>query len=151
MKNYYASEELAQILLNNGFVEITNTKYPLHSEQIRENGYDPEKAKRAFRINTKDLIIFEYFTVKFVHKGDGCSVANTRKEISENELKSEIAFFKLPFQTRNAIMRSGVAIPTLHNNYRYIQENPTYNNLRNKHIIKAFQEVTLIKMPPNFF
>ncbi|ASE61577.1 MULTISPECIES: hypothetical protein [Chryseobacterium] len=93
MKNYYASEELAQILLNNGFVDITDKKFPLHFKQIKENGYDPEKAKRAFRINTKDLILFDYITVKFVHKGNGCSATNMRKEISENELKSAIAFF----------------------------------------------------------
>lgn len=143
MKNYYASEELVQILLNNGFVEITDVKFPLHSKQIKEDGYDSEKAKRAFRINTKDLILFDYITVKFVHKGNGGSEANMRKEISENELKSALAFFKLPFQTRNAIMRSGVAIPTLHNDYRYIQENPSYHNPRNKHLIKAFEEVVL--------
>lgn len=143
MKNYYASEDLVQILLNNGLVEVTDVKYPLHYKQIKENGYDPEKTKRAFRINSKDLIIFDYITVKFVHKGNGCSGTNMRKEISENELKSAIAFFKLPFQTRNAIMRSGVAIPTLHNDYRYILENPSYNNPRNKHIIKAFEEVVL--------
>jgi hypothetical protein len=44
MKNYYASEELAQILLNNGFVDITDKKSPLHFKQIKENGYDPEKS-----------------------------------------------------------------------------------------------------------
>ncbi|MCD0477803.1 hypothetical protein LPB90_05015 [Chryseobacterium sp. LC2016-29] len=143
MKNYYASEELADILLNNGFVEITDVKFPSHSKQIKENGYNPEKAKRAFRINTKDLIIFEYITVKFVHKGNGCGAANMRKELSESELKSGIAFFKLPFQTRNSIMRSGVAIPTLYNEYRYIQETPSYNNPRNKFIVKAFEEVVL--------
>lgn len=81
--------------------------------------------------------------MKFVHKGNGCGAANMRKELAENELKSGIAFFKLPFQTRNAIMRSGVAIPTLFNDYRYIRENPSYNNPRNKHIVKAFEEVVL--------
>ncbi|WP_336715254.1 hypothetical protein [Chryseobacterium mucoviscidosis] len=140
---YKASEQLAQILLKNGFTEVTNSTHPSHFEHINKNGYDAEKVKRAFKINAKDLIIFDYITVKFVHKSSGCSASNMRKEISENELKSAIAFFKLPFQTRNAIMRSGVAIPTLYQEYQYIQKNPSYENPRNKHIIKAFSEVTL--------
>ncbi|OCA69072.1 hypothetical protein BBI01_17830 [Chryseobacterium artocarpi] len=143
MKTYQASEQLAQILIKNGFVEVTDTKYPQHFKQINAYGYEPEKSQRAFRINTKDLIIFDHITIKFVHKGYGCNGANMRNELSENELKSAIAFFKLPFQTRNAIMRTGAAIPSLHNEYKYIQENPSYNKPRNQYIIKAFSDVTL--------
>ena len=142
MKTFTASEELAQILLKNGFNEVTENKYPTHHSEIIKNGYIESKSKRAFAINSKDYVIFDYDMIKACHKG-GCNGLNMKIGMSLNEIKSIIAFFNLPFQTRNGLMRGGQTIPTLWKDYNYIKENPTYKHTSNKFIVSAFEKVIL--------
>jgi hypothetical protein len=142
MKIYKASEELAQILLKNGFKEITSTKFPDHHKQIIENGYNPYESKRAFEINSKNYVLFEYDMIKALHK-EGCAGSDMKTEFSENEVKSIIAFFKLPYQTRNAFKRKGLGILTLHEKYFYITKNPEYKKRNDQIIVDAFESIIL--------
>lgn len=142
MKTFTTSEELAKILLKNGFSEITKNLFPTHHAEILKNGYSDGKSKRAFGINSKDFVVFEYDMIKAYYKG-GCKGVNMKQGMSSEEITSVIAFYNLPFQTRNALQRSGVAIPTLFQTYNYIKENPDYTNSSNKFIVNAFEKVAL--------
>lgn len=142
MKKYTASEELAQILLKNGFSEITSAKFPEHQKNIEENGYEPLKAKRAFSINTKDLVIFEYTMIKASPKG-GCIGINMSEEFTADQIRSIIAFFNMPFQTRNAYSRQGSAIPSLHEEYSYMKQNPGYKRERRHIIMDSYESAKL--------
>lgn len=142
MEKYTASEELAKILIKNGFSEITSSKFPDHQKNIEDNGYEEGKAKRAFSINTKDLVVFEYAMIKACPKG-GCIGINMSEEFTADQVRSIIAFFKMPFQSRNAYCRSGSAIPRLHEEYSYIKKNPGYKRDRRHIVVDSFESVKL--------
>lgn len=142
MKIYKASEELAQILIKNGFTEVTSERYPDHYKRILENGYDPHKSKRAFAMNAKNFVLFDYVMIKPFHK-EGCKGTEMNPEFSEDEIRSIIAFFHLPFQTRNSYKREGSDIPNLHSSYTYLKDNPDYKKGNRQIIIDAFENVKL--------
>lgn len=142
MKTYKASEELAKILLSNGFIEITSSRFPDHHSAIVANGYSPQKSKRAFGINSKDFVEFDYTMVRACHKG-GSVGSDMSEEFSEDQIKSIIAFFKLPFQSRNAYKRSGSAIPSLYQDYLYMKMNPKFKKEKREILIDAFENVML--------
>lgn len=142
MKKYTASEELAQILKKNGFKEITSTKFPKHQDEIEANGYTSGKSKRAFSINSKDSVEFDYLEIKPRHKGR-CDGPEMKTELSENELKSIIAFFNMPFQSRNAYKRNGGYIPNFYTDYLYMKENPDFKKENRQIVIDAFENIIL--------
>lgn len=127
MKNYTASEELIDILLKNGFTEITKDKRPSHFMKLKEEGYNPDKIKRVFSINghKKNYIEFDYVMIKARYK-EGCSGANMKTEITTDELKSIITFYKLPFQTQNKIKRNGGYIYNISHSYDSIKNHADY-------------------------
>ena len=142
METFKASEELAQILIKNGLNEITFSKYPEHHNRILEEGYNPHNSKRIFAVNSDNYVLFDYITIKPFHK-KSCNGAEMKVELSENEIKSMIAFFKLPYQTRNAYKRRGNSILNLYSDYIYIKENPEYKKPNKQIIISAFESIEM--------
>lgn len=113
MKNklYEVSNELCEILLNNGFNDVTEKHYPNHFVRLKKDGYNPYGCKRAFSIDNRNYIIFDYIHIKPYYKRT-CHGDEMKYKLTSEELKSIISFYKLPTPTRTSI----------HNNYRNITE-----------------------------
>ncbi len=60
------SNELAEVLIKEGFIETTEEIYPKHFKYIKENGYDPKKSKRRFHFEGDEtlMVIFDYINVQ---------------------------------------------------------------------------------------
>lgn len=127
MENYKASEELINVLLKNGFTEVTKEKHPLHFDKLITDGYDPLKMKRLFSINghKRNFIQFDYTMIQARFR-EGVNSGNMKTEISTNELKSLITFYKLHFQTQNKMKRNGLSIFTLISDYNSIKKHPDF-------------------------
>lgn len=81
MKVYQASEELEQVLLNQGFVET--------SSEIEK-----KKGKKRFKLNHYDKIeiYFNYINIEIL---DSYSILDSRIKMTEKELKVVLLYFKL--------------------------------------------------------
>lgn len=142
MKTFKASEELAQLLIKNGLKEVTFSKYPEHHNKILKDGYNPHNSKRIFEVNSDNYVLFDYITIKPFYKNN-CNGAEMKVELSENELKSIIVFYKLPHQTRNAYKRKGRSITNLYTEYIYLKENPEYKRANKQTIISVFESIDI--------
>lgn len=143
MTTYKASEKLIDIFIQNGFIDITNEVYPEHFKRLLENGYDPNRVKRILAIDKKNYARFDYITILPCYK-KSCSGAEMKTELTSDEVKSIIAFFKLPQQTRRALKRHNHNILELHRKYYEIKENiEWYKDKRSKMILDAFDNATL--------
>lgn len=143
MKTYKASEELVQIFKQNGFIDITNEMYPEHFDRISNNGYDPNRVKRVLAINKNNYVKFDYITILPCYKR-GCSGEEMKTELTPDELKSIIAFFNLPTQTKSSLKRHRQNILDLHKKYYDIKENPNwYKDKQSKLIIESFEKAKL--------
>ncbi len=90
--NYKPSNQLAGILLDHGFKEITSSRYPDHQKLINAKGYEPYSHKRAFRGNAKISIIFDYISIAIF---EGSSSINERNSLNSDELKNLLAYSSL--------------------------------------------------------
>ncbi len=124
MSNYIASEDLINIFIKNGFIDITDIKRPEHFKRLQENGYDPHKIKRVISYNghLKNYVEFDYIMIRACYK-EGCDSRNMKNKITANELKSIIAFYKLPSQTMSAMNRKGYDRLNLYDSYEHVKEN----------------------------
>ncbi len=140
---YQASKKLIDILINNGFKDITNEIYPDHFKRLKENGYDPQKVKRVLAMDKRNYVKFDYINIlPCYHKS--CSGPEMKTELTSDEVKSIITFFKLPYQTRSALKRNNLIIPELYKEYYHIKENiERYKDKRSNLIIDTFENVVL--------
>jgi len=93
MKEYQADEELANILLNHGFVETTS----------KINIMKGRKSFKTSKSASKE-IYFNYINIQIVdstHKMDECY------KMTEHELKLLLLFFKLKSVDRKELTNSG--------------------------------------------
>lgn len=95
---YKVSQELIEILLKNGFREVTQKTYPEHYAKLLKNGYNPDSIKRhfAFKKNSHWVayIKFDYTYIQILH--DTPCLQEMLYAIDENQLKSVFTFFKMP-------------------------------------------------------
>lgn len=78
---YEANEELAAILLKNGFIDTTSER-------------DKNKGKREFRLNknSRKKIYFDYINIRIEN---GFHVCDNKINLSENDLRLAFLYFKL--------------------------------------------------------
>lgn len=124
-KYYEASEELVRILLKNGFRDITNQFYPSHIERMEQDGYNPQSHKRVFAISKSDHLKFNYTQIEAFYRG--CTGSDMKYKLTVDELKSIIAFYKLPPQSKSYIYsKSRDSITSLYTYYDTICEYPRF-------------------------
>ena len=140
---YIPSQELIDIFLKNGFKDVTAKMYPEHHTLSLNKGYDPRIMKRVLATGTKNYVQFDYTNIIPCYNG-GCTSDDQRYELTEDELKSIITFFKLPYQTRAALRRSRTKIPELYKEYYYSKQNPGWHDKRyEKRLLSVFDSVIL--------
>lgn len=100
------SKELCKILLCNGFKNIsyqyTNTHFNFYTGP--QDLYDPKLHRLAFaqgKSKSKFVIFFEFNDIEIVFGGRNTEIRQAN--LTENQLRSIIAFFKMPYNRRYAI------------------------------------------------
>ena len=145
MKKYKASEELAEILIKNGFVENTKTKYPDHYNRLLNNGYSPNSVKRSFLYKPNHNLIFDYINIVPYYR-KSCNGTEIKIELTENEIKSIITFYKLSSQHKSYFKKTGDDIPNLYTEYESYKSYISSQNKLSKYqtdIIKIFDEIKI--------
>ncbi len=63
---YFASQNLIDIFIKNGFMDITKVKYPDHNSFTEKNGYNPDNCKRTLGLSEKGkhYVFFDYVNIK---------------------------------------------------------------------------------------
>lgn len=128
MRIFKPSEELAQILLNNGFTETTKKLYPESYSAIKLDGYDSKKMIRFFQKNPNNTIKFQSGEIIIRYK-NGYTPIDIKEELSEDELRAAITFFNLPHQTKTTMKRKKEPITELYKTYYNIKSNPIISGL----------------------
>jgi len=138
-KTYRASEQLVEVFIRNGFNEITASRYPEHARQIQQNGYNPHAQKRAFIVGNRkqNVLTLDYINIIPYHHG---ASSEGTLSLTEEELKSIVAFYKLPAAAQLAFKRSNGKITELYARYKRICENPSSYYRRSDRQIKVVYE-----------
>jgi len=134
---FFASNQLAKILVQNGFVEKTKSIYPKHFEEMKLEEYNPDKFKRYFKFGRNVTFIFDYINLKvdvrWLSSIGGIS-------LSERELKSVLTFVKLPYNSKEVLYKKLKNISDLAGYYERICENPQWHKGETDQRIKSIFE-----------
>lgn len=128
---YYASEELANVLIRKGFVETTEKSYPKHYKLIKEKGYDPAIIKRKFSYGNNASILFDY--VDITGYGDFMSFSTSSLEL--HELKSIFTYLEVPTYTKYALKKRCKHIFNIADEVVKISEDPEWFNRKTDQVI----------------
>lgn len=108
MKTYQASNELIDILLQNGFIEDTKTTYPMHASRLKGDNYNAHHMKRHFSFpRTREKVLFDYINMRI--PAGICS-----SSLSSVELKSLVTYCKLSSADRAALKEEAHHSLSLH-------------------------------------
>lgn len=143
--DFYASNSLAELLIQNGFVEKTETIYPEHFEAMKSEGYDPNRFKRYFKFGRNVTFIFDYINLKvdvrWLSNIGGIS-------LSERDVKSVLTFIKLPNNSKEVLYKKLKNIGELAGYYDRICENPKWHQGATDQRIKSiFENLSLNPQP----
>lgn len=104
---YKPSKELCEILLCNGFKNIsyhyTQTHYIFYIGPLKL--YNPKLHRLAFALGkgrSKFVIFFEFNDIEIVFGGRNTVIRQA--DLNEDQLRSIIAFFKMPYNRRYSIL-----------------------------------------------
>jgi hypothetical protein len=141
MKIYTASQELIETLLRNGLTEITKEMKPDHFKRLQKDGYDPRKIKRVFAVKCygykKNYLELDYETIKPLFKG-GAKLSDMKKEITDDDLKSLIGFYKLSHKEKKR-----TNMYSLESYYKSILQHPQYykNKLEATLFVEMYESI----------
>ena len=141
-EKFKVSEELAQIFITNGFIETTEKFHPHSYEMIKKEGYNSKKMCRAFQVNNRYIVEFLLNKVRVSYTSKKGKVHESRTELTEDELRSIIAFNNLPGATKATMLRKGNSILELYKEYYKIKESSIevgYSLAKIKGIIRGFE------------
>lgn len=145
MTNYKASEKLIDIFKRNGFREVTEEKYPDHYKRLMHSGYDPKTMKRILTIDGKNYVKFDYLSILPIFNG-GTDGPEIKDELTIDEIKSIVTFFKLPHQTRKALKRHHQNVLNLHERYSGIKRYPQfYKDKGSRLLAELFESVSIFE------
>ena len=140
MEKFRASHHLIELLLKHGFKDLTKKDYPEHYTRMVDKDYEPSSIKRLLAINKNNYIIFDYINIKPFYN-ESCKRSKT--ELTHNELKSIIAFFKLPANIKTELHKN-IDITDLHLEYAKIKQNiRIYKNKKSKTLVDTFESIIL--------
>lgn len=144
MKTFKASQNLVDLFVKYGFSDKTEKLYPEHFKRMKAKGYDPYSMKRIFCFgHHEDYIMFHYVYITLHHTGN-FNHTEERKMLTEDELRSLIAFYKLPAQSAKEWLEAYTNALELHKYYRNVCELPeVYNTELDKRIKDTFENVVI--------
>ncbi len=103
MNQYTPSDGLINLLVENGFREVTEQYFP-HSHvrlELKGEAYHPAYFQRAFRYGTGTaLIILNYLTIRVLYR---TYVLAESRRLAEDEAQSIISFCKLPAKQQGVL------------------------------------------------
>ena len=144
MKIFKASQSLVDLLIKYGFTDKTENLYPEHFKRMKLQGYDPYSMKRIFCFQQhEDYILFRYVYITLHHKGK-FNHKTERRLLSEDEVKSLIAFYQLPVQAAKEWLEAYANALGLYKYYRNICALPeVYNTELDRCIKYTFEQVVI--------
>ncbi len=138
--SYVTSEQFAQLLLRNGFSERTKLKYPDDHAQITAGQYDPSLHSRAFKYGKLFVIHFEQSQLRGVNGFFGFQST----VLNNGQVKSILAYTKLPNHTKTAVQNRCRNILDLEKEYNRIKAlEGTSLGMTDQKIIEVFESVSL--------
>lgn len=140
---FTASAELCNILLNNGFSELTKKHYAKHYEQLHLKGYNPNSQKRVFSIDNRNLLKLDYISIVPYYRGS-CPGSDIKNILSDLELRSIIAFYQFKSPSRARLYNINNGITNLHSYYRLIIDFPkNHKSISDNQFKSLFEAVKL--------
>ena len=128
---YTASDELANLLLKNGAKDNS-----LHRNRNR-----PLNAKREFSFGKRHYIVFDYQDIQIFTPGQ----TETTCCLSEEQVKSILAYYTLPYNSRSTFDSTGRSILDFSKYCNSIKED--WDNIRPRtfefNIVRSFESVKI--------
>lgn len=138
--SYVTSEQFAQLLLQNGFAERTKLQYPEDHAQITAGQYDPALHRRAFKYGKLFIIHFDQSRLRGVNGFFGFQSTG----LNIGQVKSILAYIKLPNHTKTAVQNRCRNILDLEKEYKRIKAmEETSLGMTDQKIIEIFESVSL--------
>ncbi|MBX2874145.1 MAG: hypothetical protein KTR30_18650 [Saprospiraceae bacterium] len=138
--SYVTSEQFAQLLLQNGFAERTKLQYPEDHAQITAGHYDPELHRRIFKYGKLFVIHFEQSQLRGVNGFFGFQSS----ALSIGQVKSILAYTKLPNHTKTAVHNRCQNILDLEKEYNRIKRREMTNlGITDQKILDIFESINL--------
>lgn len=146
-KKFTASQELVDVLLKNGFTESTEKIYPDHFKRMNKTGfYNPSAVKRRFNFghNKRHFLNLDYTTIGAYYNTMANS-SDINNSLTELQLKSIIAFFKLSTAAKNKWLEKFRGnIVDLHLRYNDLISYPKwYDTVFDKQVKELFESVII--------
>ncbi len=145
-RTFKASDALVDILLQYGFSDNTYKHYPQHYKRMQVRGYDPYNMKRIFvPPHSSDYLIFHY-TNMILHHDGVFNHTEERMALSISELRSLVAFYKLPAEQGREWLEAYMNALELYKYYDNIYRLPEIFDSPVDNSIKNAFESTLIEV-----
>lgn len=136
---YQASQELADILLKNGFEDKSGRKQPGYLKRTNQANGHPGSIKWKFVYKSyKEYILIDRTEIRFFLGSSGEGERKT--SLTENELKSAITYFQLPVFYRWEFKHHSDNILNLFHYYQSICELPAESCTGLQKCIKTLYE-----------
>lgn len=144
MRIFKASQELVNILVKNGFTDYTHQLYPQYYHRMNQLGYDPYSMKRILCFNgTGDYLLFNYIYITLHHTGY-FNHTEEKRRLTEDELHSLIAFYKLPPDKGREWLEAYVNAFEVHKYYNAVCALPELYNTDTDLLIRQVYEQIII-------
>lgn len=138
--SYVTSEQFAQLLLQNGFAERTKLQYPEDHAQITAGQYDPDLHRRVFKYGKLFVIHFEQSKLRGVNGFFGFQST----ALNQGQVKSILAYTKLPNHTKTAIHNRCQNILDIEKEYKRIKrQEVTDLGITDQKILEIFESISL--------
>ncbi len=138
--SYVTSEQFAQLLLQNGFAERTKLQYPEDHAQILAGHYDPDLHRRVFKYGKLFVIRFEQSKLKGANGFFGFQSVG----LNNGEVKSILAYTKLPNHTKTAVQNRCRNILDIEKEYRRIKNlEEAKLGITDQKILEVFESISL--------
>ena len=138
--SYVTSEQFAQLLLQNGFSERTKLQYPDDHAQISAGHYDPDLHRRVFKYGKVFVIHFDQSNLRGVNGFFGFQST----ALNIGQVKSILAYIKLPNHTKTAVQNRCRNILDLEKEYHRIKKiEETHLGMTDQKILEIFESISL--------
>ncbi len=143
------SKTLVDLLLKHGFTDLTEKLYPEHFNRMQSGGYDPYRVKRIFSYGPHtDYLMFHYTTIR-LHHGGVFNHTEERRWLTGDELKSLVAFYRLPVHIAREWLEAYTNALELYKYYDKICTLPEIFNTDMDYRIKETFERIRLNLPGN--
>ena len=138
--SYRTSEQLAQLLLQYGFVEKTKQQYPEDYKELAVGVYDASVHRRAFKYGTSFVIHFEQNELRAANGFYRFQCSALR----DGEIKAILTYIQLPNHTKTAVQNRCRNILDLEKEYKRIKkQGGGQRGITDHKIVTTFESISL--------